>query len=361
MATPGAKRKLFEMDVSDIQEANVATVHGVFVGDVSRVRDSRKNSGVKLFEGRLTDGKKAVRVVSFEPRLRCDIEKMKESGEGVAVSNCSVQKSKMSPGDLEIVVGSRTKIMPSPKKFRVDEETASVLASSKPVAGLEEVKELSVNQRVSVCGKVVSLGEIEEVYCKSQSKTLSKADFVLGDSTAVCRGVLWEDHIQLLKVDHSYQLSNVTVRSFNGVKYVSLSEKSSVKEVSDIGDVIDEVVGDGSGGVNVVKGEIVGVVRCDTYASCRCCKAKVVEVSKVVGECSKCGVKVKMSKSAKSVAVQIIIEDVNGKEHRATAFNEVVNTIIDGVDGADMCEKLLSAPVMKFTITSRETVSSVMK
>ena len=39
-----------------------ATVHGVFVGAVSLVRDSRINSSVSMLEGHFTDGKK---VMSF--------------------------------------------------------------------------------------------------------------------------------------------------------------------------------------------------------------------------------------------------------------------------------------------------------
>ena len=47
-------------------------------------------------------------------------------------------------------------------------------------------------------------------------------------------------------------------------------------------------------------------------------------MSEVVGECSNCtGMKVKMSRCAKSVAARLIIEDEAGKEYRVTAFNEV--------------------------------------
>ena len=45
-------------------------------------------------EGKLSDGKKTVQMVSFEPKLRATVEKAWESGEAVAVTNCSVQESK---------------------------------------------------------------------------------------------------------------------------------------------------------------------------------------------------------------------------------------------------------------------------
>ncbi len=56
-----------------------------------------------------------------------------------------------------------------------------------------------------------------------------------------------------------------------------------------------------------------------------------------------------------------MIEDEEGKEYKATAFNEVVDDIVRGIDGEDVEEKLICAPVMKFTITSRDTISSVTK
>ena len=102
------------------------------------------------------------------------------------------------------------------------------------------------------------------------------------------------------------------------------------------------------------------MVGCDSYSSCKSCKVKVVEVSEVVGECSKSGMKVKMSRCTKSVAACLVVEDEAGKEHRVTAFNEVVDDIIRGVDGSDVTEKLLSLPMMKFTIV-RDVIVSVSK
>ena len=120
--------KSSEMDVSEVCEMKGATVHGMPVGELSPVKDSRSKVGVRYFEGQLSDGKKTVRIVSFEPKLRSDLERMKNSSESLALMNCSVQKCKW-PGseDLEIVAGSRSSCMPSPKKFRVDEDAAVIL------------------------------------------------------------------------------------------------------------------------------------------------------------------------------------------------------------------------------------------
>ncbi len=49
------------------------------------------------------------------------------------------------------------------------------------------------------------------------------------------------------------------MRSFNGRKYISLSENSTIEEVGDIGEVADaEVVCDESGSLRKIKAEIIG-------------------------------------------------------------------------------------------------------
>ena len=61
----------------------------------------------RYFEGKLSDGKKTVRMVSFEPKLRATVEKAWESGEVVAVTNCSVQERKKGGFDeMEIVAST---------------------------------------------------------------------------------------------------------------------------------------------------------------------------------------------------------------------------------------------------------------
>ena len=58
----------------------------------------------------------------------------------------------------------------------------------------------------------------------------------------------------------------MTVRSFNGAKYVSVSEKSCIELKDDIGDVVGvEAIFDGSGDVKVVNAKIVGVLSCESY------------------------------------------------------------------------------------------------
>ena len=282
-------------------------------------------------------------------------------GEGVAVVNCCMQKSKR-PGSekLEIVAGSRTSCVPSPKKFRVDEEAAALSESSiEEIASLEEVKQLSVHQHISVTGKVGSTEAVEKVHVKARNMTLKKGGFVIADETSVIRGVAWEKNVGVLKVGSTYKFCNVTVRMFSGAKFLSLSENAVLEEVTDMGEVVEEDVEEGVDGVKVGKGEIVQVEKCEVYNSCRTCKVKIVAENEFIGKCPKCEAKVKLIKCWKSVSTRFVILDDDGREYRVTAFDDIVKNITDGQTGEDVGDKLLSAPVMTFTINRKDIVCAV--
>ena len=51
------------------------TVHGVIiVGQISPLKTSKTKSGVRYFDGSLSDGRKTLRMISFDPKLREQFE-----------------------------------------------------------------------------------------------------------------------------------------------------------------------------------------------------------------------------------------------------------------------------------------------
>ena len=72
-----------EVSVSDLLPSPFTTVQGVFVGALSPVKTSRKGTGVKYFEGKLSDGSETVRLVSFEPKLRPQVKKARRTSSAV--------------------------------------------------------------------------------------------------------------------------------------------------------------------------------------------------------------------------------------------------------------------------------------
>ena len=360
-----------DVEVSEaIMSPSPVTVHGVVVGEVSPVKTSKTKSGVKYFDGTFTDGKKALRMISFDPKLRDQFEEAHKNKYPVALKNCFVKRGRTD--ELEILVNTKSSVMKSPKKFKISEDDIGVLQLSQcPVLGtLEEVKDIAENQHITINGKIISLSASEQVVAKSTGRKFSKQDFTIADCTAAIRGVAWEDHFNALKEDSSYKIVSATVRSFNGAKYVSLGEKSTVEELSDIGDVVgEELVYHGAGDVTVLKADIVAVMSIESYISCRVCDGKVIQINEMVGKCGKCNTKIKMAKCGSKSVGRIVIEDDEGKEYKLTIFNNIIEQICEIAKGEikgdkssiDVSELLLSAPQLIYTFTSKEVVSSVAK
>ena len=329
------KRKHFE--VSEMEEEENVTIHGVVV-EVSPVRPSRNNPNLKLFSGKLSDGVKVARVISFDPKLHPSFAKCREEGKSVALVNCRVQEGKFGDGALEIVASKHTRVEGSPKKFKLDTVKEGCNAVEVKV---EEVAKLSVNQHITVVGKVVKVGVPGEVTSKLYNKQLMKQECIVRDSNGSCRIVLWETDVGKLNEGKSYRLEKVLVRQYGGVNYLSMCEGAEAEEIADIGEVVsdEEAEERGEEGQHLAEGEIVAVLGVDEYPNCVSCKGKINGVSDVMGECTKCRAKVKLSRCGKSIRAKFMVEGVDKKSWCLTAFNDEVMEIVSGASGESTAEK----------------------
>ena len=190
-----------------------------------------------------------------------------------------------------------------------------------------------------------------------------KQDFILADATNICRGVLWQQQVGVLEEQYSYQLLNVTVRSFNGAKYISLGEHSEIQHIDNIGNTADESIFMGSGSLKIITADLVTIISNDSYASCRNCNAKVTGSNSILVICGKCSAKMKMAKCPKKTVARVILEDDKNKEYKVTIFNDILNQIlayaVPHASSINLEDQLLSAPVLVYTINSKDTVTSV--
>ena len=141
----------YQMQVSTMEEQSSATVHGVFVGGVSPVKTSRSTKS--YFEANLSDGKKSARVVSFEPRLRSEIEEAEKAQRDVAITRCSVKRAKFGNEELKIVSGEKSAIISSAKKFKIGKEASVSLFGSSTNMVIDDLERLKEHQRVTVMEK----------------------------------------------------------------------------------------------------------------------------------------------------------------------------------------------------------------
>ena len=72
------------------------------------------------------------------------------------------------------------------------------------------------------------------------------------------------------------------------VQNMSLSERTVIYCVGDIGDVVDDAILDGTGALVLIEAEIITVLKIEGYVGCRNCNSTVEEMGGI-GECTKCG------------------------------------------------------------------------
>ncbi|CAB3981012.1 Hypothetical predicted protein [Paramuricea clavata] len=88
------------------------------------------------------------------------------------------------------------------------------------------------NMQVNVNGRISFQGTIKTILTKG--KLLQKQDALFTDNTGTVRLVLWEKDIDRVTSGSSYKLSNVMVREYDQSKYLSLSKKSIIEQVTNI-------------------------------------------------------------------------------------------------------------------------------
>ena len=164
-----------------------------------------------------------------------------------------------------------------------------------------------------------------------------------------------------LKEGGCYKLLKVVVRTFHGVNFLSVGKGSGGVEVDNIGEIaeVDDRDLEEKGIVRkVVIEEIDGVVSCDEYEACVACNGKVKVLDELLGECGKCGMKLKLKKCKKLTTAHVTVTGEDGKVHVLMMFNDVLIKVV-GEGVGDVKRALLSTGVFKFCVDKGDIVYSV--
>ena len=138
-----AESKKRSYDVSELEIDEDATVHGKVL-ELSPIKISRNRRDCLYFNGKLSDGVKMARFVSFERKLRECLDKFLQENKSVVVSGCRIQSNKYDRSK-EIITGRSSVVGQSPKKFKIDESAGS--CSSLPATvQLSEIANTAVNE-----------------------------------------------------------------------------------------------------------------------------------------------------------------------------------------------------------------------
>lgn len=115
-----------DWNISDIEAASTAAnVHGI-VTELSPIKVSRRDDNIKYFDARITNGRKTLRMVAFDPTLRSQMETAQTNSTPIAIINCQIkEKTEYNFGNnpaFEIHTSKRSKVEASPRKLQLPED-----------------------------------------------------------------------------------------------------------------------------------------------------------------------------------------------------------------------------------------------
>ena len=295
----------------------------------------------------------------LSPKLLPNIEKSFNESSSIQLVNCQIKESSYigQLNQYEILLSTKTQINESTKKYKLTENHDTKDSSVQ----LEIISDLAINQRLSVNIKVMTIDDPVPI-TTTTNKILTKQECPVADSTGCILCVLWENHVNKLTIDNSYLLTNIITRSFNGRKYISVSENSRIIAIDDIGKFADIDVDVGQKHLITIKGEIIGVIASETYKCCLSCNSKVETMDEFIDKCTKCDAVYKHDKCPTDMSMRFIIESDIKYHYTVTAFKRVIdNIIINDKSDSSITDKLLKAPIMSFFFLTKKNILSAVE
>ena len=269
----------------------------------------------KFFDGELTDGQAIIRLVGFERSKRQLLQSFIDSKAPVTLRNCQIQHNKYK-GTLEVVVKNHTAIEASEATFDVSD----IKTCGSALVSLDRISELSEHDRVTVRVTVLKVYEPEKLL-----NGKIKQDVKVGDTKASATVTLWGDHIGLLKLNKSYQLNRLEVRSYANKIYLSFPSTPSIDSIKDIKGAVKHVPSpEHAENESLEDVTVMGIKQLDDFYTCMNCSKHFLSPNSQIGTCDTCGTTQKLS--APYTTAKLIVE-CGGKKFTLRAYEEILKSI----------------------------------
>ena len=168
---------------------------------------------------------KVARGICYSPEKRLKLKEIEEKKIPVIIDNVQRSVARRGATEQEYTVKKKSKITLSVVNHSFNE------AFSQTAFTLDQVAEISDYQTIKVDAKVISEGD--ESFLQVRGKSLSKVDYIIADKFASIKLVVWEKTINV-DVNKSYSFTNISVRTFNDVKYLTTTKYTTVKQVDNL-------------------------------------------------------------------------------------------------------------------------------
>ena len=156
------------------------------------------------------------------------------------------------------------------------------------VSNITDVLEEVTNSVLNVCGRVTLQGSVQTVM--SKGKALCKQEAILTDNSGTIRLVLWENDISKVSSASTYTLSNVVLKEFQEVKYLTLNKSSTIKISETVITREDTPLSEGLPNTQFVNFPADGLSSLQRFSSCIKCRTKLIlNATKKTVKCMECG------------------------------------------------------------------------
>ena len=156
---------------------------------------------------------------------------------------------------------------------------------------------------------------------------------------------VWEENVRKFEEGKKYKFSDVVVRSYNGVKYLSYSKESTAIEVAGI------ARSESDSELNSC--EILGVGNYEHYHICLRCKAKFDFTTTELGNCRKCNLLQKV-KHCKTHLSSKLLAKCDDDIYTLNASGQILSQIAGVEESMVTKEALLK--VQPFCLTYKNNV-----
>ena len=182
------------------QSDHSATVNAI----VTSISPAKPSS--KCFRGELADNQTVIPCITFDKVQRDKLEEFSKSQKTVTLTNCQISVNKPT-GKPEVIIKGYTVIDEcKSEQFTNDRNTIG-----SPIVKIESLESMEQYSRVTVQVMVTHVGDIKTV-----STGKYKQELAVADETGVTTLTLWENDIDNLEENVSYQLNRVQVNKFQG-------------------------------------------------------------------------------------------------------------------------------------------------
>lgn len=287
-----------------------------YIQNVSDVKKSKNN--YSYFNFKLQTESNVLHGVCFEPTLQKTMSSKEETQRAIQISNYNLKRQ--SNDNLDSIVVNKSTKFDNVLHCKFDYNTIN----DSLVKKIDAVKLIPDFTMVTIVGQVNITSDPE--YIEVNGKRLKKLEAKIADESDSISVTFWEEQIDKVTNQLSYNITNARVRTFQGNKCLSLNQESKISNVLPILNVAPSLFENNSSIDSIEVEDIDTMAEICRFFNCKNCSKKLQPCQGKVQQCNVCGMKQIIKKTdEENLSVIITLKD---KKLSVTLFKDQIKNLI---------------------------------